>query len=301
MTLIKNEKVVPLREEPQEPPPFQFGRSYEADVSAITFTSRQVKTKANTAVVSGVDLSDKPKVILLAGRGKTGKTTAIRWMSERALTAGRPLLMGDVDPGNIGFGTYFKGVHEPPDRDNPEIAFRWLEEFIAHAIEHWQTAVIDLGGGDTTLRRLADELPDLAKHADANGVAIVVLYFIGPQIDDLSPIASMAQREFRPHATAIIMNEASVQVGMTREQAFAPVSQYPLLRDVFERGAVPVWMPKLLPWEAIELKRAHFIPARDGATAKDGRPILGPFDRSRVRAWLDAMETQWSGIQTWLP
>ena len=44
--------------------------------------------------------------------------------------------MGDVDPGNISFGTYFQAVHEPPGRDSPTVAFKWLEEFVGHAIEH---------------------------------------------------------------------------------------------------------------------------------------------------------------------
>lgn len=161
--------------------------------------------------------------------------------------------------------------------------------------------MIDLGGGDTTLRRLADELPDLAKMADESGVAIVILYFIGPQLEDLAPIAAMAQRAFKPQASAIVMNEAAVDVGMTREQAFGPVSRHALIADAFSGGAVPVWMPRLLVADKIELRRAHFVEARDGARGADGAAILGPFDRSRVRSWLEAMDRQFSGIRTWLP
>ena len=124
----KPDKIVPLHDatpgtEPASPPAFVFGSSYARVTPDFPIRTLASKPKAEETVVEGVDLSGKPKIIFLAGRGKTGKTTAIRWMSERALAAGRPLLMGDVDPGNISFGTYFQGVHEPPDRDSPTVAF----------------------------------------------------------------------------------------------------------------------------------------------------------------------------------
>jgi hypothetical protein len=42
------------------------------------------------------------------------------------------------------------------------------------------TALIDLGGGDTMLRRLASEVPDL-----------VAIYMPGPRPDDLAPLATL--------------------------------------------------------------------------------------------------------------
>lgn len=305
MPTPKSDKVVPLHDsgEKPSPPPFVFGAAY-AQPSAFEFPDKRVGAKPGVeeAVIHGVDLSEKPKVVFLAGRGKTGKTTAIRWMSERALVAGRPLLMGDVDPGNISFGTYFQGVHEPPDRDSPAVAFKWLEEFVGHAILHRQTAVIDLGGGDTTLRRLADELPDLAKVAEDRGCALVVLYFVGTQIEDLAPISAMYRRTFRPHGTAIVMNEAAVDLGFTREQAFGPLCRHPLVIEAVSAGAVPVWMPRLHNVAgAIELQRLHFLAAAAHAVDESGMPRIGITDAARVRVWLAAMERQFAGIATWLP
>lgn len=186
-------------------------------------------------------------------------------------------------------------MFRPADTDNPTLTLKNFEQFIGHALKHRLNALVDLGGGDTTLRRLVDELPDLPAMAQEQGAAIAMLYFTGPQVDDLSPIAAMEDRGFQPAATAIVMNEASVDPGLTREQAFARVQRHSVYRAAIERGVVPVWLPRLLVVDAIEAKRAHFLAARDGAAG------LGPFDRSRVRSWLATMEAQFAGIRSWLP
>lgn len=256
-------------------------------------TSRPPAAAAG-GVVQGVDLSGVARVVLLAGRGKTGKTTAVRWMSEQALSQGRPLLMGDLDPTNASFSTYFNDVHRPTD-DSPAASLRWLERFITHALQHRLTAVIDLGGGDTTLRRLVDDLPELPQMVQEEGGALALLYHVGPQVDDLAPVAAMEERGFKPKATAIVMNEAAIEPGLTRDEAFARLHRHSVFRGAIGRGAVPVWMPRLLVADAIEARRAHFLEARDGKAG------LGPFDRSRVRHWLTAMDRQFAGIRTWLP
>ena len=285
-----------------KPPPFTFGMpdldaEPDVDIGLPSFSRRQ----AAGPVMEGVNLAGRPKIILLAGRGKTGKTTAIRWMAELALSNDRQLLMGDLDPTNASFSTYFQGVHRPADVDSPAVMLNWLEQFLSHAMRHRQTAVVDLGGGDTTLRRLVDELPDLAQMAADEGSALVMFYHVGPQVDDLSPLATMEERGFQPEATAIVMNEAGIDPGLTREQAFARIHKHRVFRAAVERGAVPVWMPRLLVADAIEARRLHFLPTRDGATGPDGKPALGAFDRARLRSWLAAMDEQFAGVRTWLP
>ncbi len=64
----------------------------------------------------GVDLSGKPKVVFFIGRGKTGKTTTIRWVAEKTIADGRDVLMADMDPTNDTFSKYLDGVARPPIR-----------------------------------------------------------------------------------------------------------------------------------------------------------------------------------------
>jgi hypothetical protein len=59
-------------------------------------------------------------------------------------------------------------------------------------------------------------------------------------------------------------------------------------------------MPKLLPAQQVEIRRLHFRDAAKGEVGQ-GRTPLGPFDRSRVLNWLQAMDANFAGIKTWLP
>jgi hypothetical protein len=112
-----SEKVVSLRNQPL--PAFTFDMSPEVEGEAAVAATPSPASTAPAPVVQGVDLTGIPKIILLAGRGKTGKTTAARWMSDQALASGRQLLMGDIDPTNASFSSYFEGVHRPANADQP--------------------------------------------------------------------------------------------------------------------------------------------------------------------------------------
>lgn len=292
----ESEKVVPLR---REIPPFEFGQVAEDDVTPSAVV-RPV-AQAEATVVQGVDLSGVPKIVMLAGRGRTGKTLNARWMCDRALSADRPVLMGDLDPTNASFSSYFSGVHRPRDTDDPSTSLKWLERFIGHAMQHRATAVIDLGGGDTTLRRLASELPDLPAMVEGQGAAIALLYHVGSLVDDLAPLAAMEERGFQPKATAVLMNEAAMEPGYTRDDGFARVQRQPVFKAAIARGVVPAWMPRLHASEPVEAKRLHFSEAAGHAVGPDGAARIGLIDAARVRLWLAAMERQLAGIWSWLP
>lgn len=83
---------------------------------------------------------------------------------------------------------------------------------------------------------------------------------------------------------AIVMNDASVDPGLTREQAFARIHKHRVFREAVGRCAVPVWMPRLLVSDAIETRHGHLLPTRDGAVGANGNPALRAFDRARLRS-----------------
>lgn len=43
--------------------------------------------------------------------------------------------MGDIDPTNASFSSYFERVHRPANADNPAAVLKWLEQFIGHALK----------------------------------------------------------------------------------------------------------------------------------------------------------------------
>ncbi len=120
--------------------------------------------------------------------------------------------------------------------------------------------------------------------------APVAIHLIGPEEHDLVPPAAMEGEQegarFAPQATALVFNEA---LGTRPE--FARVLQHSVIRKAIERGAVPVWFPKLSP-AAIRLVDAPGL--HPGRREAGGRC-------SRVRVWLEAVARQFAPVATWVP
>ena len=252
--------------------------------------------KSEPEVAQGVDLSGRAKIVMAAGRGKTGKTTLLRWMAEQSLEAGHSFLMADIDPTNASFAAYFEGVSRPRD-DDPLRVRDWLQRFIEYAVSNGLSALIDLGGGDTTLRSIAAEMPGFDAMIEEAGLAITVFFLVGPHPEDLTPIATLSERGFNPQARAIVLNEGTAPIGRSRDEAFARVTATAMFKAATGNGTIPLWMPRLHAAEAIEARRCGFREGRDGKS----EPPLGLFDRTRVRHWLTTMDGRFAGVRTWLP
>lgn len=279
-----------------------FGTQSEVDEEEIPvgIAPSAATSRAPAAPTPGlVDLTKKPKVWLTIGRGKTGKTTLIRYLVEETMGAGRPVVIADADRTNATLASYFEGVQRPPEGDEASVA-AWLEKLMTFAMKEKVSAYIDLGGGDTTLRRLVSEVQGLVALLESSGVAVVAAYLLGPQTDDLSPLATLEAAGFQPPATVLALNEGLIDASQPREEAFARIFRHSAFRAATARGAVPVWMPRLIPAGEIEARRVLFGQAAIGAVREGRRQTpLGPFDQGRTRAWLNGMRAELAPVQSW--
>jgi hypothetical protein len=246
-------------------------------------------------IQKGIDLAGKTKIVFAAGRGKTGKTTLLRWLTEISILHGSSPILADVDPSNATFSNYFADVARP-DTDSPVGVTMWLQDMIEHCIAEKQSAIIDLGGGDTTLRSLASEMPGLASHIEAADLAPVLFHLVGTQPEDLSPGVTLTSRGFTPKAQALVFNEFSIEAGFTRDRAFSRIIASPSY-STLAQSSVRLWMPHLHAADAVESRQCTFVTARDGNVD----PPLGIFDAARVRVWLDTMDRRFSGVRSWIP
>jgi hypothetical protein len=246
------------------------------------------------------DLTGNAKAIMAIGLGATGKTTLLRWLCERALErSDDELALATVDPVNRELGHYFPAAMAPPTQDPTQVT-AWLELLLAMVMETRKSVALDFGGGDTTLARLLAEVPDLQQMMESAGVEPVVLYPLTPRSSDLTPLATMAQAGFRPKATALILNEGRADGTRAPLQEFGQIRRHSVYKSAIAQGAVEIWMPRLYAAKAIEDRRIGFRPAVNGDVA-EGSIGLGPFDRSRTRHWLAAMEDAFAPIASWLP
>jgi hypothetical protein len=246
-------------------------------------------------IAQGIDLSGKPKVVFAAGAGNTGKTKLLRWISETSLAARHDHILADIDPNNASFSAYFEGVSRPETYD-PVGVRRWLLDLISYIAAEKVSAVIDLGGGDTTLRSIADEVPRLFEDLQAEGIAPVLFYPVGRRPDDLAPALTLVSRGFVASAQAIVLNEFAIPTGMLREEAFSRLRASPAYAEL-AKSSVELWMPRNFAAEAIEIRHCGFRQALQGGC----EPPLDFIDRSRLATWLTAMDRRFSGVRTWLP
>lgn len=258
---------------------------------------------ATPRVASEIDLSGKPKIWFSIGPGRSGKTMLLRWAAEMSANQGGTPIVAAADPQNRSLKNYLENVAEPPTNDATATS-RWLEALLRHAMDEKASALVDLGGGDTSLHKLLATVPDLGAALEGAGVAPVAVYSLGPRVDDLASLASFEALNFKPGATVLVCNEGLSDPMADREDAFARVMRHSAYRAAIERGATQVWMPRMdaAVAQEIEAKRVSFVQARD-ALSPEGRKVaaLGPFDRSRVRHWLNTMTAEMAPIMSWLP
>jgi len=246
-------------------------------------------------VATAVDLSLRPKVVMAIGTGGTGKTTLLRWVCEKAFERddGTQLVLATVDPVNRELAQYFADTVSP----NTQNAAAWLERLLAKIVATRWNAAIDFGGGDTSLPKLVEEIPDLLAVMEEAGIAPVAMYLLSPRVDDLTPLSEMQQAGFQPKATVLVLNEGRVDTSRDPDREFALLRRHPVYRAAIEQGALEIWMPRLYAAQHIEARRITYRQAADGT----GDAPLSIFDRSRVHRWLGAMDAAFAPIQSWMP
>jgi hypothetical protein len=260
-------------------------------------------TAAALPTAPAVDLGAGPKALFVMGPGRSGKTTLLRYIMEEARPGQPAPIAAALDPQNRSLASFVNDVAQPDTTDPTGVA-RWAEDLLGYVMAEKQSALLDMGGGDLSMGKLLEDVPDLAGSLDEAGVHPVALYTLSPRVDDLGVLAGYEAQGFQPKATALILNAGLADPTMPREEAFARVLRHSAFRAAVARGAVPIWMPRLDAGVAAEIegKRLRFGQARDGqAPADQPGAILRPFDRSRVRKWMADMAAALAPIRSWIP
>jgi hypothetical protein len=297
---------LPVASPASAPAPRPFGRSRslegekEIPVGPVALVSRDAET---LPAARTLDLGPAPKAVFIMGPGRSGKTTLLRFIMESVQPGHVAPLAAALDPQNRSLATFLNDVAQPPTTDPVGVA-RWAEELLGFIMAEKQSALLDMGGGDLSLGKLLEDVPDLAMSLEEAGVHPVAIYTLSPRVDDLGVLAGYEAQGFQPKATALILNAGLSDPTVPREEAFARVLRHSAFGAAVARGAVPIWMPRLDATVAAEIegKRLRFAQARDGQ-APDDQPgaVLGPFNRSRVRKWMTEMDAALAPIRSWLP
>jgi len=252
------------------------------------------------------------RLVFTFGRGTRGKSFWARWAIDRALNAGRDIVIGDFDRQNQSLRTLYGDARctVPAGAEDADVE-EGLRDLAEAAMEQPRTGIVDFGAGDTTLRRVSRKLGGFARFLEENRVGCTAVHVFGPSLDDLAVLKDLEpqpkardelerQGVFAPRSTILVLNEALVPPGSSPERSYKPLISHPVFQAAVERGAVPVFMPRLDVAREIELKRLGFIAAEAGQPGPDGTRI-GPWNRSLIRTWRQTMETIHQDVLGWLP
>lgn len=242
--------------------------------------TRQCKTMDQAGV-------HKPVLLIAVGRQRVGKTTLLNALAQHFRTAGADLRIWNADLLNR---THSLSNFHPEALEAPIGSFddtkAWIEARIGDQITHRYDAVLDVGGGETALNRLASEV-SLVDALEAQGIRPVAIHLLGPELADLDYLNASAETGlFAPEATILVLNEGLVTSGRSASFAFARVQEHPVVKRAVMRGAQLAMMPALGCMAQVTDRGLGFAEMSNGAQA-EGHERTSYFDQMRVARWWD--------------
>jgi len=227
----------------------------------------------------------QPVVVVVVGRQRVGKTTFLNTTVQFLRAHGGDVVVWNADKLNRTYSlSMFSGdVLEPTGGDAEDVK-AWLEDRFTHLVQHRYDAVLDIGGGDTPLARLVEEVP-IVRTLERRGIRMLLVHVLGPEMADLDYLERfMSENLLTPEATLIVLNDGLVLSGRSAHFAFAAVKEHPALLAALEHGAELVLMPRLSCMSQVTDRHLTFAEAMNGVT-KPGKPLLSFFDQERVAMW----------------
>lgn len=259
-------------------------------------TGSPVAEMEHGEVSAPADITNDPRMVIAAGRGKVGKSVMLRYAIERYVARGGEPVIADADRTNPTLLSFFPGATRPPSAEDEDVRL-WLNDLVDTQIERRSTTFLDLGGGDQTLKQWSREL-DLAQFLTKHGITPVLLHLLGSDLDDLTYLRDL-ETVYAPRHTAIVLNEGMVPSGRSPLNAFGPIIDHPVFKTAVARGAIVVRMPRLGCMQEIERRRLSFQAAEDGRVKPD-QDRLPPTMQQMVALWRRATADAFRQVDAWI-
>lgn len=259
------------------------------------------------AAASGTDGSVARQVLAVRmGRGRTGGSTLLDWLVQRARSEGRSVAVGDGDRRNPTLAGLYPpgtpgGASQPPTDETADVK-DWITAQLGEMVGQGCSLVLDLGGGDRVLSEYGRDL-GLVEFCEATGIEPLALFMSGPEVDDWEHVLTIWRAGyFRPGRALLVFNEHLVAQGRTPTGAFDAIMRRPEMDQMMAEGMRVAFMPRLPCM--VEMRRAglSFLDAVANKPGADGKP-LDPVRQFMVAGWHKRMlgELGDAGALDWLP
>ena len=232
---------------------------------------------------------DTPVIIMVLGRQRVGKTSFLNAVAQylKARRAEFEIWDGDQQNTSYNLSLFHRGALRSSEADPEEVKV-WLEQRFSSVIENRTSAILDIGGGDTPLGRLVQDVP-VAETLEGAGVRVVLVHVVGPETADLDYLGRFSAGDlFVSRRTLVVLNAGLVLSGRSVKGAFSQTMEHPTLRAVLRNGGKIVEMPRLACMSEVTDRGLSFEDALAGAGAGTSPNDLAPlnlFDKARVRKW----------------
>ncbi len=246
---------------------------------------------------------NSPVVLMVLGRQRVGKTSFLNAIAQFLKAQGAVFEIWDGDLQNTSYNlSVFHKEARKPEATDPEDVKAWLEERFMDVVERRVSAILDIGGGDTPLGRLVQDVP-VSEMLEEAGVRVVLVHVIGPETPDLDYLERFsADNLFVSRHTLVVLNAGLVLSGRSLHAAFAQTVGHPTIEAAVRGGAKLIRMPRLACMSEVTDRGLTFEEAIAGKIG-ERHQALNMFDKARVRRWWDEdLPKMFSAIPSeWLP
>ena len=272
----------------------------------------ETKSPPQAEQASTTDPATPQTLVIRHGRGRSGGSTGLDLLIQRARMAGRRIkpLDGDLRsrtlstlyPATEAEGAPIEDGASSPRSEEPADMRAWLSAELDRMIEGHYSAAVDLGGGERVVDEYEQDL-EIRDLCDEYAIRLVEICFLGPEEEDFRHVHEIIRRRgLRAHKTLLVLNEGVIRQGQTAEGAFTPLIQSRRFQELVREGAAPVFMRRLGCMAALRERGLGFYAAVLGMPDRDGIPA-SPTVRTMVKAWLRQHEAEHekAGTREWLP
>jgi hypothetical protein len=245
----------------------------------------------------------RPVLAIRLGRGRTGGSTVLDFLVQRARRRGRAINVADGDPGHATLSELYPpgepgGALRPRGTEIGDVA-EWVTEVVSRMAADQVSMALDMGAGDKVLEEHAKQM-NLGEFCEASGIALLGIYTIGPKKDDVKHAMKIYEKGYaRCDRTLFVLNESLVENNKGALAAFDFLMEDERYQAI-EHEVRTVSMPTLACMEVMRGEKLSFYAAMDSERGASGRPMsLG--HQFIVRTWINRMEKSLAPVDGWLP
>ena len=253
-----------------------------------------------------------PRLLIRAGRGRTGGSTGLDSAIQRARHSGRrvkPLdgdlrsrTLSELYPSRDEDGSPIEdGASAPKSDELPDIK-TWLSAELDAMVETGISRVLDLSGGDRVIQEYVRDLA-LMQFCRDFGVGVTVAVYLGPDMEDFRHATQLlTSGEFKCDRTLLVLNEGVIRMGQTTTAAFEPIMAQPGFVALTREGARSMFIRRLTCMSVLRERGLRFYDVLDRSPGSPGAGV-SPTLHHMTKMWLFGFEREIedSDVADWMP